>query len=47
MDGGLDDGNIGVTMTQDLIKKEREVSEFLLYEVVLPDVANFLTIPIY
>ena len=40
-------GNIGVTMTQDLIKKEREVSEFLLYEVVLPDVANFLTIPIY
>ena len=40
-------GNIGVTMTQDLIRKEREVSEFLLYEVVLPDVANFLTIPIY
>ena len=40
-------GNIGVTMTQDLIKKEREISEFLLYEVVLPDVANFLTIPIY
>lgn len=40
-------GNIGVTMTQDLIKKEREVSEFLLYEVVLPDVVNFLTIPIY
>ena len=40
-------GNIGVTMTQDMIRKEREVSEFLLYEVVLPDVANFLTIPIY
>lgn len=40
-------GNIGVTMTQDMIQKEREVSEFLLYEVVLPDVANFLTIPIY
>lgn len=40
-------GNIGVTMTQDLIKKEREISEFLLYEVVLPDVVNFLTIPIY
>ena len=40
-------GNIGVTMTQDLIKKEREVSEFLLYEVVLPDVVNFLTTPIY
>ena len=40
-------GTIGVTMTQDLIKKEREISEFLLYEVVLPDVANFLTIPIY
>lgn len=40
-------GNIGVTMTQELIKKEREISEFLLYEVVLPDVANFLTIPIY
>lgn len=40
-------GNIGVTMTQDLIKKEREVSEFLLYEVVLPDVVSFLTIPIY
>lgn len=40
-------GNIGVTMTQDLIKKERKISEFLLYEVVLPDVANFLTIPIY
>ena len=34
-------------MTQDLIKKEREISEFLLYEVVLPDVVNFLTIPIY
>ena len=40
-------GNIGVAMTQDLIKKEREISEFLLYEVVLPDVVNFLTIPIY
>lgn len=40
-------GNIGVTMTQDMIRKEREVSEFLLYEVVLSDVANFLTIPIY
>ena len=40
-------GNIGVTMTQDMITKEREVSQFLLYEVVLPDVANFLTIPIY
>lgn len=40
-------GNIGVTMTQDMIRKEREVSEFLLYEVVLPDVSNFLTIPIY
>lgn len=40
-------GNIGVTMTQDMIRKEREISEFLLYEVVLPDVANFLTIPIY
>lgn len=40
-------GNIGVTMTQDMITKEREVSEFLLYEVVLPDVVNFLTIPIY
>lgn len=40
-------GNIGVTMTQDMIRKEREVSEFLLYEVVLPDVVNFLTIPIY
>lgn len=40
-------GNIGVTMTQDMITKEREVSEFLLYEVVLPDVSNFLTIPIY
>lgn len=40
-------GNIGVTMTQDMVRKEREVSEFLLYEVVLPDVANFLTIPIY
>lgn len=40
-------GNIGVTMTQDMIKREREVSNFLLYEVVLPDVVNFLTIPIY
>lgn len=40
-------GNIGVTMTQDMIRKEREVSDFLLYEVVLPDVVNFLTIPIY
>ena len=40
-------GNIGVTMTQDMITKEREVSLFLLYEVVIPDVANFLTIPIY
>lgn len=40
-------GNIGVTMTQDMIRKEREVSEFLLYEVILPDVVNFLTIPIY
>ena len=40
-------GNIGATMTQDMITKELEVSQFLLYEVVLPDVANFLTIPIY
>ena len=40
-------GNIGVTMTQDMIRKEREISDFLLYEVVLPDVVNFLTIPIY
>lgn len=40
-------GNIGVTTTQEMIKKEREVSDFLLYEVVLPDVANFLTLCIY
>lgn len=40
-------GNIGVTTTQEMIKKEREVSDFLLYEVVLPDVANFLTLYIY
>jgi len=30
-------GNIGVTMTQDMIKKEREVSEFDIYQYIIDD----------
>lgn len=40
-------GNIGVTTTQAMINAEREVWNFLLYNVIVKDVVNYLCIPCY
>lgn len=40
-------GNIGVTTTQQMIEAERKVWEWLLYDVILKDALDFLTIPCY
>lgn len=40
-------GNIGVTTTQHMIEAERKIWEWLLYDVILKDALDFLTIPCY
>lgn len=40
-------GNIGVTMTQQMIEAERNVWNFKLYDVIIKDVINEICIPSY
>lgn len=40
-------GNQGITSTQTLINQEREVVNFNLYRVILSDIIEAITIPIY
>ena len=40
-------GNIGVTTSQQMLESELEVRRNILYDIVLNDIAEFLTISIY
>lgn len=40
-------GNIGVTSTQNLIGQEREVVNFVFWDIVISDVVKEITIPFY
>lgn len=40
-------GNIGVTTSQQMLESELEVRKNLLYDIVLSDIAEFLTISVY
>lgn len=40
-------GNIGVASTQNLINQERDVVDFNLYRVILSDIIEAITIPVY
>lgn len=40
-------GNIGVTMTQDMIRAEREISMFSLYDVIMEDFKHAFCVLVY
>lgn len=40
-------GNIGVTTSQQMLESELEVRKNLLYDIILSDIAEFLTISVY
>lgn len=40
-------GNIGVTTSQQMLKSEREVWQWVFFDKVFSDIDSFLTIPIY
>lgn len=40
-------GNIGVTSTQNLIGQEREIVNFVFWDIVLSDIVKEITIPFY
>lgn len=40
-------GNIGVTKTQELIRDEREINNFVFLDVVMKDIINAITYPMF